>query len=213
MSHIFESSFKPLSVNQWLEFAAQHEGLNHYPSVIQRPGNLVLMSAVEQHVFPADNKEGFHINILEWGGTHWSVFSSPKEKHDEIDRVARALAMRICKNPPAMLFFGPSAMVLTVPHTASEAEIKTVVKSRGVPATLVDLFSGRETFPGRPEMTHAVENNPALLKTPLRPEETTAVVGRERALIEALGHGVVPSIKDMADFVYGANRVLSPANG
>jgi hypothetical protein len=206
-----ENNFKPLDVNGWLDFTVSHSGLKHYASPIMRPGSQLLPAAIEYQLFPPNTpaNENFHANIVEWGGHPWYVFSTPKERHTDIMKVGRELAMRICTSPPAMMFFGQSAMVLTVPPTAKEKDIKAAIIRAGIPKELVDLFSGRDTFPGDVRVTHAVETEDRLLRKPLGPEEYKVIAERESAVIDAMEHGIVPSTREIADFVFGKGRVLS----
>jgi hypothetical protein len=202
---------RPLNVDEWLDFAVNRNGLKHYASHIKRPGHWILMGAVEYLLFPpkTPSNENFHQNLLNWKEAAWNVFSVPQESHKEVVRIASALAMQISNYPPAMLFLGASTMIVSMPPTASEQELKAVLVSGGTPKEIVDLFSGLEKFPGKVDTIHAVENDERMLREPLRPEELSYIRGREEAALLAMSYGMVPPLKEIAEYVYGKGRVLS----
>jgi hypothetical protein len=54
---------------------------------------------------------------------------------------------------------------------------------------------------------HAIENDGRKLMAPLRPEEILAIQERELAVGAAMSHGALPSLRDVAAYVYGKGRV------
>jgi hypothetical protein len=206
------SGFKPLNINQWQRFATEHREFKHYVTSVERPGALALLGAVEYNLFPplTAANQNFHYNAVEWQRAAWNVFSVPKDHHKDVVDTAQALGMNIIPGPPTMIFLGKSALLFAAPLTASEVEIKMLL-SRVLPSELVNAFSGVERFPGNANAIHHIENDDRLLTRPLDESEFQEIRERESRIIAAMSHGVRPSLKDLAAYVFGNNRVRPPA--
>ena len=211
MSGSSGNSFRALREDEWIDFVVNHSGLKHYTSLRERPGNMVTMTAVEYYLFPpgTPSNDAFHFNIVEWGRYQWHVFSVPEERHQDVVSTADALAMTVRDDPPAMLYFGVSAMLMTASLKISESALKQVLVQSGCPEDLVKLFSGLEPFPGAGlGNTHSIENNSRRLTSPLLPDEIPAICERDRTASIVLSNGARPPLSDIADYVYGNGRVL-----
>jgi hypothetical protein len=204
------SSFKPTQPSEWIDFVNNKRRFKHYVSLFSRPGNITFYTVVEHYLFPPEKSanDDFHIHHIEWNGELWSAFSVPQERHSDVIQTGQQLAMRVEKYSPAMMFFGLTAMVITAPPRARDAEVKANLIKRGIPAVLANSFSGFELFPGAGFNTiHAVENDHDRLVLPLRPDEAEAMRDREIAMNITLNDGVRPPISEVAAYIYGNGRV------